>query len=168
MKTISQLMEQMIVFSNGNLHDITHFITVWTYAKTIGELEGLDADTQYLLEATAIVHDIACPFCREKYGRADGKLQEKEGPSIVRTFLADSGMTEAQKERIAYLVGHHHTYTNIGGLDYQILVEADFLVNLYEDQIPAAAKKHAYTSIFRTETGKRLCRELYPEVTREE
>ena len=61
MKTISQLMEQMIVFSNGNLHDITHFITVWTYAKTIGELEGLDADTQYLLEATAIVHDIACP-----------------------------------------------------------------------------------------------------------
>ena len=103
MKTISQLMEQMIVFSNGNLHDITHFITVWIYAKTIGELEGLDADTQYLLEATAIVHDIACPFCREKYGRADGKLQEKEGPSIVRTFLADSGMTEAQVERIAYL-----------------------------------------------------------------
>ena len=49
MKTIAELMEQMIVFSNGNLHDITHFITVWTYARTIGELEGLDADTQYLL-----------------------------------------------------------------------------------------------------------------------
>ena len=54
MKTISQLMEQMIVFSNGNLHDITHFITVWTYAKTIGELEGLDPETQFVLEVAAI------------------------------------------------------------------------------------------------------------------
>ena len=161
MKTISQLMEQMIVFSNGNLHDITHFITVWTYAKTIGELEGLDADTQYLLEATAIVHDIACPFCREKYGRADGKLQEKEGPSIVRTFLADSGMTEAQVERIAYLVGHHHTLTGIDGMDYQILIEADFLVNLFEGNTDTAHIRATYDNIFRTETGKKICREMF-------
>ena len=82
----------------------------------------------------------------------------------MHTLNAPSALTA----RVSYLVGHHHTYTNIDGLDYQILVEADFLVNLYEDQIPAAAKKHAYTSIFRTETGKCLCRELYPEVTREE
>ena len=27
---------------------------VWTYAKTIGELEGLDADTQFILEVAAI------------------------------------------------------------------------------------------------------------------
>lgn len=32
-----------------------------------------------------------------------------------------------------YLVGHHHTYKDIDGLDYQILVEADFLVNYFED-----------------------------------
>ena len=148
MKTISQLMEQMIVFSNGNLHDITHFITVWTYAKTIGELEGLDADTQYLLEATAIVHDIACPFCREKYGRADGKLQEKEGPALVRAFLADSGMTEAQVERIAYLVGHHHTLTGIDGMDYQILIEADYLVNASEKTYsPANVQNFMNTSM---------------------
>ena len=69
---------------------------------------------------------------------------------------------------MAYLVGHHHTYTGIDGLDYQILVEADFLVNLYEDQLPAEARKHAYTSIFRTKTGKRLCRELYPDVVQAE
>ena len=134
MKTISQLMEQMIVFSNGNLHDITHFITVWTYAKTIGELEGLDADTQYLLEATAIVHDIACPFCREKYGRADGKLQEKEGPSIVRTFLADSGMTEAR---------------------------VDYLVNASEKTyIPANVQNFMNTSM-KTESGKKLAKALF-------
>ena len=161
MKTISQLMEQMIVFSNGNLHDITHFITVWTYAKTIGELEGLDADTQYLLEATAIVHDIACPFCREKYGRADGKLQEKEGSSIVRAFLADSGMTEAQKERIAYLVGHHHTLTGIDGMDYQILIEADYLVNASEKTYSPANVQNFMNTSMKTESGKKLAKALF-------
>ena len=161
MKTISQLMEQMIVFSNGNLHDITHFITVWTYAKTIGELEGLDADTQYLLEATAIVHDIACPFCREKYGRADGKLQEKEGSSIVRTFLAESGMTEAQVERIAYLVGHHHTLTGIDGMDYQILIEADYLVNASEKTYSPANVQNFMNTSMKTESGKKLAKALF-------
>lgn len=161
MKTISQLMEQMIVFSNGNLHDITHFITVWTYAKTIGELEGLDADTQYLLEATAIVHDIACPFCREKYGRADGKLQEKEGPALVRAFLADSGMTEAQKERIAYLVGHHHTLTGIDGMDYQILIEADYLVNASEKTYSPANVQNFMNTSMKTESGKKLAKALF-------
>ena len=161
MKPSSQLMEQMIVFSNGNLHDITHFITVWTYAKTIGELEGLDADTQYLLEATAIVHDIACPFCREKYGRADGKLQEKEGPSIVRTFLADSGMTEAQKERIAYLVGHHHTLSGIEGDDFQILIEADYLTNASEQGYSAANIEHFRNTIMKTKSGKKLAAALF-------
>ena len=39
---ISQIMEKMIAFSNGNLHDMNHLMCVWTYAKTIGELEGLD------------------------------------------------------------------------------------------------------------------------------
>ena len=38
---ISQIMEKMIAFSNGNLHDMNHLMCVWTYAKTIGELEGL-------------------------------------------------------------------------------------------------------------------------------
>lgn len=161
MKTIAELMEQMIVFSNGNLHDITHFITVWTYARTIGELEGLDADTQYLLEAAAIVHDIACPLCREKYGRADGKLQEKEGPAIVRTFLADSGMTDAQVERIAYLVGHHHTLTAIEGIDYQILIEADYLVNASEKTYNPANVQNFVDTIMKTGTGKKLAKMLF-------
>jgi len=69
--TISQIMEKMIAFSNGNIHDIDHLIRVWTYARTIGELESLDQQTQYVLEIAAITHDIACPLCREKYGDTD-------------------------------------------------------------------------------------------------
>ena len=76
-------------------------------AKTIGELEGLDGHTQEVLELTAVVHDIACPLCREKYGSTNGKHQETEGAPMVRDFLRDTGMTAAQIERVAYLVGHH-------------------------------------------------------------
>ena len=62
--TISELMAKMIGFSQGNIHDIDHLIRVWTYARTIGELEGLDTEAQYILETAAILHDIACPLCR--------------------------------------------------------------------------------------------------------
>ena len=101
MMTIAQIMEKMIAFSEGNIHDITHLSCVWTYAKTIGELEGLDADTQFILEVAAITHDIACPLCRKKYGNTNGKYQEQEGAPLVREFLADTGMTAEQIDRVA-------------------------------------------------------------------
>ena len=63
--TVSQILEKMIAFSEGNTHDIDHLTRVWAYAKTIGELEGLDPETQFVLEVAAITHDIACPLCRE-------------------------------------------------------------------------------------------------------
>ena len=118
MMTIAQIMEKMIAFSEGNIHDITHLSCVWTYAKTIGELEGLDADTQFILEVATITHDIACPLCRKKYGNTNAKYQEQEGAPLVREFLADTGMTAAQIDRVAYLVGHHHSPAQIDGIDY--------------------------------------------------
>ena len=170
MLTIPQLTEKMITFSAGNTADIHHFLCVWAYAKTIGEAEGLDEKTQFLLEATAILHDISCPLCREKYGNTDGKHQEAESPRLVQGFLADSGFDAALIDRISYLIAHHHTVTGIDGMDYQILIEADFLVNLYEDGRPdgdggfmpdKAAVETAYQRIFATETGKWICRSMF-------
>ena len=99
--TIAQILSKMIAASNGNIHDIDHLLRVWAYARTIGELEGLGAETQYLLEVAAITHDIACPLCREKYGNTNGEYQEQEGAVLVRAFLADTGMTEAQSAAIS-------------------------------------------------------------------
>ena len=123
MLTIPQLTEKMIAFSAGNTADIHHFLCVWAYAKTIGEAEGLDEKTQFLLEATAILHDISCPLCREKYGNTDDKHQEAESPRLVQGFLADSGFDAALIDRISYLIAHHHTVTGIDGMDYQILID---------------------------------------------
>ena len=57
---ISQIMEKMIAFSNGNLHDMNHLMCVWTYAKTIGELEGLDRKTQETLEIAVPLSVFMC------------------------------------------------------------------------------------------------------------
>ena len=121
-------MEKMIAFSEGNIHDIDHFIRVWTYARTIGELEHIEKETQFILEVAAITHDIACPLCRRKYGNTNGKLQEKEGEQLVREFLSGSGMTDAQISRAAFLVGHHHTFTDIDNhqcIEYDAHIDTD-------------------------------------------
>ena len=49
------------------------------------------------------------------------------------------------------------------GIDYQILVEADFLVNFYEDGLSTEAIQSAMEKIFRTDAGKALCRISYIE-----
>lgn len=76
----------MTDFYKGNIHDIYHFLKVWAFAKNIGEAEGLDPKTQETLEMAAVVHDIACPLCREKYGNTSGKHQEEESAPLVAGF----------------------------------------------------------------------------------
>lgn len=158
---ISQILEKMIAFSRGNLHDIDHFIRVWTYARIIGELEGLDPETRFLLETAAITHDIACPLCREKYGNTNGKHQEDEGGPMARAFLADTGLSPEQIDRVSYLVAHHHTYTGVVGMDYQILLEADYIANASENGYPRENLENFLNRIMKTESGKRLLQSVF-------
>ena len=158
---ISHIMEKMIAFSEGNIYDIDHFVRVWTYAKTIAESEEIDAETQYILEVAAITHDIACPLCREKYGNADGKHQEEEGAPLVKGFLADSGMTDAQIDRVAFLVGHHHTFKGIDALDWQILLEADYIANAAENGYSREIISTFMQEIMKTESGIRLAHAVF-------
>ena len=159
--TIAEILRKMIAYSNGNIHDIDHLIRVWTYAKTIGELEGIDKDTQFILEVAAITHDIACPICREKYGNTNGKHQEEEGIPLVKAFLSDYGMSESQIDRVAYLVGHHHTLKEIDGIDYQILLEADYIANATENGYNRENIENFMSEIMKTESGKSLAQDIF-------
>ena len=153
--------QRMIEFYRGNLHDIDHFLKVWAMAKTIGELEGLDSHTQEVLELTAVVHDIACPLCREKYGNTNGSNQELESPPLVETFFEGLPVDPADLARISWLVAHHHTYTGVDGLDYQILLEADFLVNAGESGYSRTVIEKFRQRVFRTKSGIRLLDSMY-------
>lgn len=157
----NELLKEMIAYYRGDPKRIQHFLKVYQFAKMIGEEEGLKEDTQYILETAAIVHDIGIKPAEEKYGNCNGELQEQEGPAEAEKLLGMLGYEPEVIDRVSFLVGHHHTYQNVDGIDYRILLEADFLVNLYEDGLKSEAVRKAYDTIFRTRTGKELCRVMF-------
>ena len=152
----------MIAYDAGDPMRIHHFLKVHAFARLIGLSEGLSADLQEITEVAALVHDIGIHRAEALYGSSAGKYQEELGPAEAEALLRTLNAPSALTARVSYLVGHHHTYTNIDGLDYQILVEADFLVNLFEDRVSPDGCRNAYHKIFRTESGKRLYRTMYP------
>lgn len=161
MDMINKLHYEMIKLYCGDPKRIQHFCKVHSYAKLIAEMENINADTLFILEAAALTHDIGIHSCEKKFGSCNGKLQEKEGPAIAKRLLDELHFDNRVSERIQYLIAHHHTYDAIDGIDYQILVEADFLVNLYEDEASNQAIEHAYQKVFKTDSGKKIFREMF-------
>ena len=157
----SALARAMCRYEGDCVQRVNHFLKVHGFAKIIGEGEGYPPETLQLLEAAALVHDIGIRPSLEKYGSSAGPYQEKEGPAVAKAMLEELGYPPAFVERVCFLVGHHHTYTAIDGVDYQALVEADFLVNISEDGMERPAIEAVEKQIFRTAVGKELLRTLY-------
>lgn len=134
---------------------------VFAFAQTIALGEGLDQEAREQLETAAIVHDIGIKPSLEKYGDCAGPHQEQEGISPCKALLTSLGYPEILVDRVAFLVGHHHSYDAIDGPDYQILVEADFLVNILEGEMALPAIREVGEKIFRTQTGLELLQVLY-------
>lgn len=158
---IQNLYFRMIEFDRGCPDLIQHFTKVHSYAVLIAVREKMDVHEREILEAAALVHDIAIPLCLEKYGSSAGPHQEAEGPALVREMLPPLGFDDAFTERVCWLVAHHHTYSNIQALDHQILVEADFLVNAYEGDHSKQAKQNTLEKIFKTSSGKHIFKEMF-------
>ena len=151
-----RLIEAMMDLYRGDAKRIQHFLKVWGFAKTIGELEGLGEQTQFILETAAIVHDIGIHTCEEKYGNCAGKLQEIEGAPLAEKLLTQLGYEQEVVDRVSWLVGHHHTYADVTDIDHQILLEADFLVNSFEDAMEPEQVRRFCEAVFRTKAGTRL------------
>ena len=158
---VSDILIQMAKDYEGSLHDIDHFLKVYVWAKAIGEKEIADEESRQVLEVAAILHDIACPRCRAKYGHAAGALQEEEGMPMTREILAPFSLPEDFVERVVWLVGHHHTITNVETLEHRILLEADFLVNAGEKNLGRSQIEEAEKAFFRTASGIELLHSVY-------
>ena len=158
---IEKIISAMIDYYKGDPRRINHFMRVYAFAKNIGMEEELDSRTQNILETAAVVHDIGIKLSEEKYNSSSGKYQEIEGPAEAEKLLKNLGVEDDVIERVSYLVGHHHTYGNINDMDYQILVEADFIVNIYEDNESRDAVMNIKNKIFKTKTGKKYIDEMF-------
>lgn len=161
MNRLEQLIDEMILFEKESPKHVQHFLKVYEFAHIIALREQASKEICDVVEAAAIVHDIGINISLEKYGSSKGTYQELEGPPLAERMLTDIGYDSDFVNRVAYLVGHHHTYTNIDGLDYQILVEADFLVNMYEEHYQKEQIESVYKNIFKTVSGKKLCEIMF-------
>ncbi len=155
------LIEHMVAYYAGDPKRIQHFLKVYEFARCIGEAEKIPEEELFILRTAAIVHDIGIKVSEEKYGNSSGKYQEKEGPAVAEPMLQSLGYEEDIIDRVLFLIANHHTYDKIEGADYQILVEADFLVNLYEDGCSRKTAENVKKNIFRTKTGLWYLEQLY-------
>lgn len=162
MKNISgKVIEKLILYFDGDARRINHALKVYGFAKTIGEIEGLKAEEQFVLEVASILHDIGIKISEEKYNSSAGPYQELEGPPVAKELLKEFDLSKEIVERICYLIGHHHSYTKIDGIDFQILVEADFLTNIYEDAMDLDRVAIIEEKYFKTTSGKIILNSMY-------
>ena len=161
MKKTEKLIFETMKFFEGDEKRIQHCIKVHSFSKLIAKGEELDKETIETVEAAAIVHDVGIKPAEEKFGKCDGKLQESEGPFPAWKLMNKVGFSTKVMDRACYLVAHHHSYENVDGIDLQILIEADFLVNAYEDGLSDSAKMSGFGKLFRTRTGKELFSLIY-------
>ena len=157
----AKLISRMIDYEIGKPALIHHFLKVHNYAAAIGQMEGLDEKTLFILETAAVVHDIGIPYADQLCGHHEGPLQEKYGPALAEKMLSELGYEQDVIQRVAYLVGHHHTYHDVDGIDYRILLEADFLVNSLEEGLSKEAIRNFMDKVFETETGIRMLTQMF-------
>ena len=157
----NQLILACMDFFQTDAKRIQHFIKVYEFARLIGEEEHLSEEELTILQSAAIVHDVGIRPAEEQYQRCDGKLQEQLGPKEAEKLLQGLFYSQDIIDRVCYLVGHHHTYQNIDGIDYQILVEADFLVNSFEAHLAPEGIITFRDHVFRSESAIRMLNDMW-------
>jgi HD superfamily phosphodiesterase len=120
-----------------------------------------DIYSREVVGITALLHDIGIHEAEKKYNSTAGNYQQIEGPPLARQILSDLAVPADIIDRVCFITGNHHTYNKIDGLDFQVLVEADFLVNIYEDEMNQEAVESVLGKVFRTETGRNLAKCMY-------
>jgi len=155
------IIDLMINYNGSDVPRINHALKVHSFADYIAAKEQCDDKTKEKICIASILHDIGIHNAEKKYNSNAGNYQEIEGPIVASELLKNSDIPIDILERVFYLIGNHHSYSKIDGIDFQILVEADFLVNIYEDKMEGAAIESVKEKIFKTTTGLDLLKSLY-------
>ncbi len=139
---------------------IDHALAVLGYAEQIYATEGGDS---IVIMAAAILHDIGIHQAELKYGSAAGKYQELEGPPIAEAIL---GKCECPSETIGHIckiIANHHSAKDIDTLEFRIVWDADWLVNMPEEcgKMDREELKGFIGRVFKTNKGREMAVNLY-------
>lgn len=141
-------------------------LTLHGYSRMIAQMEKVDEHTLFITELAAYLHDIGVKISKEKYGNSQPQHQEAEGPIIAKDMLSKYDLPAEDVERICFIIGHHHTYKAIDGIDFQILVEADYIVNLMEGYCKRESIPEMKKNVFKTESGLYLLQQMFEKSKR--
>lgn len=158
---MNEIILDLIDYFKNDVKRINHALKVYSFALVIGENENLTDEKKTIIKLTSILHDVGIKESERKYNSTAGNYQEIEGPPIAEAILGKRGICKEITNRVCYIVGNHHTYANIDDIDFQILVEADLIVNIYEDEANKKDIENVYNKIFKTKTGKYLLQTMY-------
>jgi HD superfamily phosphodiesterase len=158
---LQQILTRYIAYYEKDVYRINHMLKVYSFARNIAIQEGIEGDLLNIIEASSILHDIGIKESIKKYNSAAGNYQEMEGPPIARQWLQEFKLDNNFINRICYLIGHHHSYSYIDSIDFQILVEADFLVNINEYNMGKNEIAKIKEKYFKTKAGASILDSMY-------
>lgn len=158
---VQPVLLEMVRYFGNDIKRISHAFKVYGFAQSLLSGEVVTGEERLVTELAAILHDIGIKEAERKYNSSAGHYQEMEGPAVALQILSACGITGKVAERVCYLVGNHHSYNIIDGIDFQILVEADFLVNIHEGYIKPEAAPSVVGRYFKTKTGRELAASVY-------
>jgi len=158
---IDNVIQEMKEVFYDSPNGIVHTFDVQKYTEAIMAGENFTKEEKEMISITAILHDIGIPEAKRKYGSSEAKYQEKEGAIIAKVILEKIGYHPVQMDRVCYIVGNHHTVSKIDGLDFQIIWEADLLVNLEKNNLNKEELKKCIEDNFKTEIGRKIAYEKY-------
>jgi HD superfamily phosphodiesterase len=139
---------------------INHARAVLIWAERILKEEPADAAT---VTAAAILHDIGIQEAERKHGSSSARFQELEGPPIARPILDRLGFDPTRVDHVCRIVGAHHSAQGIDSLEFRIVWDADWLVNIPDEHgdPDSDGLRKLIARVFRTTTGKRLAEEAF-------
>ena len=161
---IERVALEMMQNNCGDILRIEHSLKVMGYCRLLAASEHLDDKTLEILELTAALHDIGISVSEKKFGRSTSHSQQSEGPPLAREILQSLDYSPEIIERVCFIISRHHTYSAIDGIDFQLLVEADFLVNSTEDQLSDHQVTRFAKNIFKSESGLMYLKLLFPHL----
>ena len=157
----TDLLTLMINYNSPDVHQINHAIKVYVYGRIIAESEKCNSEVLERISYATIFHDIGIHHAEKKYGSSAWNYQELEGPGVFEEIVKDRKIDTVLLERVKYLIGNHHTYSKIDDIDFQILVEADLIVNIGEKKLDKKAIQSIKSKVFKTRRGNELLEEMY-------
>jgi len=159
-----RIIERMKNYFGDDAKRITHAMGVLKEADAIlcdePEASGL------VVRAAAILHDIGIHEAERKHGSTAGHFQEIEGPPIARDILQDLDVPEDDVTHICRIIANHHNPRGIDTLEFRIVWDSDWLVNIPNEFDALDKNNHNRISQliekkFKTKRGKEIAKNIF-------